>query len=136
MEHFSYLHSTQPNKVKALREELERPKMFARVWRGVTKKADADAFFEYMKKTGVKDLYAMKGNQGILVLKRERARGKHVEFILMSLWESLDSIRRFAGDDIEKAYYPYPEDEKYLLKLEPKTAIYEVPISLIKPEPT
>jgi hypothetical protein len=33
-------------------------------------------------------------------------------------WDSYDSIRKFAGDDIEKAKY-YPDDSKYLLEFEP-----------------
>ena len=32
----------------------------------------------------------------------------------MSLWENVDAIRAFAGDDIEVAVL-YPEDARYLL---------------------
>ncbi len=35
------------------------------------------------------------------------------------------AIRRFAGDDVERARY-YPEDRAYLLELEPGVAHYEV----------
>jgi hypothetical protein len=43
----------------------------------------------------------------------------------MSLWDSLEAIRAFAGDDVERARY-YPEDASYLLELEPTVAHYEV----------
>lgn len=97
--------------------------MIARIWRGVTEESKADEFFDYMLRTGVKDLRATEGNLGALVL-RQVNQG-HAEFLLISLWKSLDAIRRFAGDDIDKAVY-HSEDKKYLNKLEPKVVHYEV----------
>jgi heme-degrading monooxygenase HmoA len=47
------------------------------------------------------------------------------EFLLISLWDSFDSIRRFAGDEVEKAVY-YDEDKEYLLEFEPNVTHYEV----------
>ena len=77
--------------------------------------------------TGIKDYRDTKGNQGVYVLRRigeERA-----EFLLLTLWESWDAIRQFAGDDVEKAVY-YPEDPGFLLALEPKVEHYEVLLPL------
>ncbi|NIM75224.1 MAG: hypothetical protein GTO21_00690, partial [Armatimonadetes bacterium] len=88
--------------------------MIARIWRGATEESKADEFIDYMLKTGVRDLRATEGNLGALVLRR--VNHGHAEFLLISLWRSLDAIRRFAGDDIEKAVY-YSEDKKYLDKL-------------------
>ena len=45
---------------------------------------------------------------------RELADGL-TEIITVSRWDSFDSIRGFAGDDIEKAVY-YPEDERFLVE--------------------
>jgi heme-degrading monooxygenase HmoA len=45
--------------------------------------------------------------------------------LLISLWESEEAIQRFAGADIEKAYY-YPADKDYLLEFEPSVTHYEV----------
>ena len=50
-------------------------------------------------------------------------------FLLLSLWESMDSIRAFAGDEVERARY-YPEDEGFLLELEPHVTHYDV---LVRP---
>jgi hypothetical protein len=47
---------------------------------------------------------------------------------MISLWDSINVIRDFAGKEIDKASY-YPEDEKYLVKLEPKVKHYEVSVS-------
>jgi len=48
-----------------------------------------------------------------------------VEFVFMSLWESWEAIRGFAGPDVEVARY-YPKDKQFLLRLEPKVEHYEV----------
>ena len=44
---------------------------------------------------------------------------------MISLWESNDSIKKFARDDYELARY-YPEDKDYLLELEKYCTHYEV----------
>lgn len=97
--------------------------MIARIWRGITPESKADQYLDYLMATGLKNYKATPGNQGVLVL-RNTSEGR-AEFLLISLWESWDAIRGFAGDDIEAAVY-YPEDEAYLLTLEPKVAHYEV----------
>jgi heme-degrading monooxygenase HmoA len=61
------------------------------------------------------------------VLRRDAAG--RTEFVFISLWESRDAIRRFAGDDPEQARY-YPEDRDYLLTLEPTVTHYTVAASL------
>jgi heme-degrading monooxygenase HmoA len=90
--------------------------MIARIWRGVTRESDKDSYFEYLKQTGLKEYAAVPGNQGVWVL--QRVSGGEAEFTLISLWESWDAIKAFAGADYEKAVY-YPEDERFLLHLDP-----------------
>ncbi len=97
--------------------------MIARIWRGVTPESKASEYLEYMKNTGLKDYKSTDGNIAVYVLKRE-TEGK-TEFILISFWESVEAIRRFAGAKIEKAVY-YPKDREFLLELEPNVKHYEV----------
>jgi hypothetical protein len=47
------------------------------------------------------------------------------EFTTLTLWDSMDAIRRFAGDEPERARY-YPEDPEYLLEMTPFVEHYEV----------
>jgi len=54
-----------------------------------------------------------------------RVEQGRVHFLLTSFWESYEAISKFAGPDIELARY-YPEDEKYLVELEPKVTHHEV----------
>ena len=97
--------------------------LIARVWHGVTPAAKAAAYTDYLEQTGARECRATPGNRGVYVLRR--THGDETEFTFISLWESLDAIRRFAGDDYEKAHY-YPEDSDYLLDLEPYVLHYDV----------
>jgi heme-degrading monooxygenase HmoA len=47
------------------------------------------------------------------------------EVITVSWWDDLDSIRGFAGDDIEVAVF-YPEDDNYLVDRETRVNHFEV----------
>jgi quinol monooxygenase YgiN len=80
-----------------------------------------------MMKTGVKDCRATEGNLGLLVLRRTSK--ERAQFIMISLWKSIDTIHQFAGDKIDKPVN-YPEDKKYLVKLEPKIEHYEIVVNL------
>ena len=97
--------------------------MIARIWRGVTREADKDTYFEYLQKTGLKEYASITGNQGVWVLRRVDD-GKS-EFTLISLWDSWDAIKAFAGPEYENAVY-YPEDEKFLVERGQRVTHYEV----------
>lgn len=101
--------------------------MIARTWHGVTDASKANEYLDYLKKTGVPEYQETEGNLGVYVLRR--VDGARAHFLLLTLWESEDAIKRFAGSEMEKAKY-YPEDEKFLLELEPTVTHYEV---LVKP---
>ncbi len=97
--------------------------MIARVWHGEVPADKAEEYHQYLLHTGVTDLQATPGNQGVYVMRR--FAGEHARFTMISLWDSLESIRAFAGEDEEKARY-YPEDAAYLIKLEPTVSHYDV----------
>ncbi len=100
--------------------------MIARLWHGRTPRAKADSYVEYLKKTGVQDQTSIEGNRGDFVFRR--IEGDVAHFIVLSLWDSWDAVRRFAGENPEIAVY-YPEDEKYLLEMPPDIEHYEVFVS-------
>jgi len=97
--------------------------MIARVWHGATLEDKAEEFLEYVNRTGVPGLSSTPGNLGVMVFRRPEEGIVH--FLLTSFWESYEAIAKFAGPDIERARY-YPEDERYLIELEPTVAHYEV----------
>ena len=97
--------------------------MIARSWDGLTPSGQADAYTEYIRRTGFKDLLATSGNRGVFLLRRRE--GEKTRFRVMSLWDSMEGIRRFAGDDPERARY-YPDDERFLTALDPSVEHFEV----------
>ena len=97
--------------------------MIARTWSGRTKREDADAYREVVLRTGMTDIPRTSGNQGAWLF--ERAVGEETEFLLISLWDSFDSIRAFAGPDVDQARY-YPDDDPYLLEKAERVLHYEV----------
>ncbi len=97
--------------------------MIARTWHGITPASRAEEYFEYLLESGIKEYRATKGNRGVYVLRR--IDGGKAHFLLVTLWDSLDAIRRFAGPDLERAVY-YPKDKEFLLEFEPNVTHYEV----------
>ena len=85
-----------------------------RMWRGVIRTADTEEYVNYVERTGVEQYRSTPGNRDAWTLTRELPDGL-TEIITVSRWDSLESIRGFAGDDIDKAVY-YPEDDRFLVE--------------------
>lgn len=101
--------------------------MIARTWHGRVSAAKADAYLGYLRRTGLADYQHTPGNRGVLVFRR--TEGDVTHFVLTTLWDSVDAIRRFAGDDYHRARY-YPEDDDYLLEREPLVTHYDVVLAM------
>ena len=84
---------------------------------------DADEYAGYIGATGLRGYAETPGNRGAWMLRREV--GDRTEFLTFTLWESIDAIRAFAGDDYETAVY-YPEDDRFLVERDLTCAHYEV----------
>jgi heme-degrading monooxygenase HmoA len=97
--------------------------MIARIWRGAVRREDADVYADYIANTGMAEYRSTPGNQGAWMLRRDD--GDRSEIITFSLWDSRDSIRAFAGDDIDQAVF-YPEDDRYLIERDRTVRHYEV----------
>ena len=97
--------------------------MIARIWRGAVASGDADTYADYMLETGVAGYVATPGNQGVYMLRQDD--GTRCEFLMFTLWQSMDAVRAFAGDDPEQAVF-YPRDEQYLIDRDTVVRHYEV----------
>jgi heme-degrading monooxygenase HmoA len=97
--------------------------VIARTWRGATRAEDADRYLDYLHATGFQAYRATPGNQGVLALRR--LEGDRAEFLLVSLWDSMESVRRFAGAEPERAVF-YPEDDRFLVDRDDRVFHYEV----------
>ena len=59
--------------------------------------ATAEQYAAYVERTGIAGYRATPGNRGAWLLRR--VEGESAEFLTLSLWESLDAVRAFAGPD-------------------------------------
>ena len=76
--------------------------MIARVWRGVTSDSEkADRYVEHVDTNVVPQLAKIKGHVNIKVLRRDLK--DEVEVLVITLWESMEAIKGFAGNDLESA---------------------------------
>ncbi|HEY1250732.1 MAG TPA: antibiotic biosynthesis monooxygenase [Thermoanaerobaculia bacterium] len=98
-------------------------RLIARLWHGRTLTAKADEYEKYLQASGVKQILATDGNHGVEVLRR--ADGPKTDFIVISYWESLDAVKKFAGPNYDKAVVS-PRDKEFLIEVEPGVAHYEV----------
>ena len=97
--------------------------MVARIWHGRTPLQKSEAYLQFLIVRALPDYRSTPGNVSAKIFRRHAADAAH--FITFTLWESLDSIRAFAGEEIEKAKY-YPEDQQFLLEFEPTVQHFEV----------
>jgi len=97
--------------------------MITRMWHGKVPTSKAAAYRAFLNERAIPDYQSVAGNISVHIL--ERAEGDITHFITLTFWEDMDSIKAFAGEDVEVAKY-YPEDKDFLLEFEPHVIHYEV----------
>ena len=97
--------------------------MISRTWHGIVPIGCKDDFEVYLGKTGVDDATAINGNKGTYV--RIVEQGEYAHFFLCTLWDSMESIILYAGENPTIAV-TYPEDDKYGLISDPIVIHQEV----------
>jgi heme-degrading monooxygenase HmoA len=93
------------------------------MWHGRVPTSKAQAYREFVNARAIPDYQSVAGNLSVHIL--ERQEGDVTHFITLTFWRDMDSIKGFAGEDVEAAKY-YPEDKEYLLEFEPTVIHYEV----------
>jgi heme-degrading monooxygenase HmoA len=94
-------------------EQVNVKGLILRRWAGLIRTTDRDAYAAYIAGTGGADYSSTPGNRGYQMTMRDLGDGT-TEVVTLSWWTSLDAIRAFAGEEIERARY-YPDDDRYLL---------------------
>ena len=97
--------------------------MIARLWHGTTLASKSDAYTEIVEKTGIDAYRKTAGNRGAWILRR--IDGDVAHFLVLSMWDGMEAIKRFAGPEPEKAVY-YPQDDDYLLDRSLNVDHYEI----------
>jgi heme-degrading monooxygenase HmoA len=79
--------------------------MIERVWSARTTRDKLAAYAEYFRRVVIPELAAVAGYRGARLLQRTPAgyAADAIEIVVVTEWESLDVIRGFAGDEIDRA---------------------------------
>ena len=104
--------------------------MIARVWRGYTTPDSADAYAAMLQPELLPGLSTKAGFRGSYLLRR--ANGDEVEFMTITLWDSLDDVRAIAGANYEAAVIP-EERKRVLSRWDDRAAHYEVTATRASP---
>jgi heme-degrading monooxygenase HmoA len=80
--------------------------MISRIWHGWTTPGNADKYERLLKEeifVGIQNR-RIRGYESIQLLRRNV--GDEVEFVTLMVFDSLDAVREFAGEDYEAAVVP------------------------------
>ena len=97
--------------------------MIARMWHGKVPKEKSEAYHQYLIRTGLHDYEKIEGNKGVFLQKKDEGGITH--FHTLTFWEDVIAIKKFAGEDYQRARY-YPEDKDFLLEFETFVTHYDV----------
>jgi heme-degrading monooxygenase HmoA len=75
--------------------------MISRIWRGQATTANADAYRNFVTTKIFPSLEKIPGHRGAYLMRRENAG--QVEFVVITLWDSMEAIHQFAGAHAEAA---------------------------------
>lgn len=99
--------------------------VISRIWHGWTSFDNADAYEALLRTKILPGIHRVKGYKGTYLLRRNVEEG--VEFVTLTLWESMDAVQEFAGEDYEVAVVP-PEARMLLSKFDKRSKHYETVI--------
>lgn len=101
--------------------------MIARIWHGWTRPENADAYVTHLRGVVLPSIeQRIEGFRGVYLLRRDA--GAEVEFVTVTLWDSTDAVREFAGDAYEVAVVP-EEARQLLSRFDERSAHYETLIT-------
>ena len=86
--------------------------MIARIWEGRVPAVKAEDYIELMRSVAIRDYRSTHGNISAWCLHREEAGTVVVQ--MLTFWNDLQSIQKFAGKDVTRARY-YDFDAEYLI---------------------
>ena len=97
--------------------------MIARMWHGAVPLAKGGEYLKRMREVALPDYKSTPGNRGAYCLYREQDGVAHFE--MLTYWDDIEAIKRFAGPDPEVAKY-YDFDRAFLIELTPKVRHFTV----------
>ena len=102
--------------------------MVGRIWRGYTKPENADKYEALLKAEIFPEIAGKEvpGYREIQLFREPTDEGKNeVEFVTIMWFDSREALRRFAGEDYERAYVP-PKAREVLARFDERSQHYEI----------
>ena len=93
-----------------------------RIWHGWTTHDDAGAYIGFVRDDVFPEIEQMEGARGAYLARRDD--GSEVEFVALTLWDSLEAVRAFAGEEYERSVVP-PRGRELLSRFDERSAHYE-----------
>lgn len=97
--------------------------MIARIWTARTNAARERDYLETVRQHVLPRLRSVAGYSGATFLRRETQQG--VEYLVVTLWESMDAVRALVGADTGIAHVP-PEIQATLERYDERAQHFEV----------
>lgn len=102
--------------------------MIARSFHATASAEGADAYREHFTRSVLPDLERIDGYRGAYLLRRDL--DSRVELQVLTLWDSLDAIRRFAGVELDTAVVE-PAAEAVLAAYDPAVTHHAVVVDTV-----
>jgi heme-degrading monooxygenase HmoA len=97
--------------------------MIERHWKGIARKEEVENYIRHLQTKTFPHLSDLAGFIKATILRRPVEKG--IEFLIVTVWDSIDSIRQFAGEKVEVANVP-PEAQNLMVEFDPTATHYEV----------
>jgi heme-degrading monooxygenase HmoA len=103
--------------------ERSQSNMIMRMWKARATPNGADGYVQHATKVVFPKVSAVQGHRGAYLLRR-KIEGD-VEVVVLTLWDSMEAIRRFAGSEPNKAVVE-PEARAVLASFDEYVTHFEV----------
>jgi heme-degrading monooxygenase HmoA len=97
--------------------------MIARLWHGVTSHENTNEYEHLLRGEILPGIHRVEGYRGAYLLCREVPEG--AEFVTLTIFDSMDAVRRFAGEDVESAVVP-EEARRLLARFDRRSVHYTI----------
>ena len=97
--------------------------MISRHWKGIVKVGQTDEYVRHLTSDTFKLLEKIPGFISAKILRRTVSEG--VEFLIITEWINLDSVKQFAGDGLDVAVVP-PVARAMMVRFDETVVHYEV----------
>ena len=102
--------------------------MIVRAFHATATAEGADTYHQHFTRSVLPDLQRIDGYQGAYLLRRDL--DGHVELQVLTLWDSLEAVRRFAGTSLEHAVVE-PAAQAVLASYDPTVTHHTVVVDTV-----